>query len=201
MCVGDCARCLGGTLNLLSFAAFLANLLLFFPGGKHVHNHQISDEVWFFGGIIGSGIMMLFLANMFSDLRYNDCCGCCGFESCGKRFAMFSSIIYAMIGLLGSGYSCVVSLIAIKNGPKCLMHNDTWGYPFHDGDYLNNKFLWKKCLKPDGVISWNLTFFSILLVIALIQMLICAIQVVNGLLGTLCGDCQCCGCCGEYRRV
>lgn len=26
-------------------------------------------------------------------------------------------------------------------------------------------------------------------------MLICAIQVINGLLGTLCGDCQCCGCC------
>lgn len=63
-------------------------------------------------------------------------------------------------------------------------------------DYLGDKALWSKCLKPENVVTWNLTLFSILLIIGGIQMILCAIQVVNGLLGTLCGDCQCCGCCG-----
>lgn len=63
-------------------------------------------------------------------------------------------------------------------------------------DYLNDEALWSKCLKPEDVVPWNLTLFSILLVVGAIQMLLCVIQVVNGLLGTLCGDCQCCGCCG-----
>ena len=39
------------------------------------------------------------------------------------------------------------------------------------------------------MISWNLNLFSILLVIAVIQIVLCAIQVVNGLLGTVCGNC------------
>lgn len=65
-----------------------------------------------------------------------------------------------------------------------------------DRDYLNDEALWVKCRDPVNVVPWNLTLFSILLVIGVIQMLLCAIQVVNGLLGTLCGDCQCCGCCG-----
>ncbi|ELK23591.1 Transmembrane 4 L6 family member 4 [Myotis davidii] len=62
-------------------------------------------------------------------------------------------------------------------------------------DYLNDKALWSKCREPENVVSWNLTLFSILLIIAVFQMLLCTIQVVNGLLGTLCGDCRYCGCC------
>ena len=65
-----------------------------------------------------------------------------------------------------------------------------------DRDYLSDKSLWSKCQGPENVIPWNLTLFSILLAIAVVQMVLCVIQVVNGLLGTLCGDCQCCGCCG-----
>uniref|UniRef100_A0A8P0SQX0 Transmembrane 4 L six family member 4 n=2 Tax=Canis lupus familiaris TaxID=9615 RepID=A0A8P0SQX0_CANLF len=139
---------------------------------------------------------MIFPALVFLGLKNNDCCGCCGNESCGKRFAMFTSTIFAVIGFLGAGYSFVISAISINRGPKCLMDNSTWGYPFHDGDYLNDEALWSKCLKPEDVVPWNLTLFSILLVVGAIQMLLCVIQVVNGLLGTLCGDCQCCGCCG-----
>ncbi|XP_066202998.1 transmembrane 4 L6 family member 4-like [Saccopteryx leptura] len=197
MCVAFCGRCLGVILNLFSIVACLANVLLFFPGGKQLQYHQISDEVWLFGGIVGSGIVMLFSAKMLSDLGYEDCCGCCGNESCGKRFAMCSSIIFAVIGLLGSGYSFLVSVIAIKNGPKCLMDNHVWGYPFHNGDYLENKSLWKKCLEPEDVVPWNLILFCILLVIAVVQMLVCIVQVVKGLLGVLFGDCRCCsGRCG-----
>ncbi|XP_043451094.1 transmembrane 4 L6 family member 4 isoform X2 [Prionailurus viverrinus] len=197
MCTGDCAKCLGGTLIPLALFGFLANILLFFPGGKVIDNNDhLSEEVWFFGGILGSGVLMIFPALVFLGLKNNDCCGCCGNESCGKRFAMFTSTIFAVIGFLGAGYSFVISAISINRGPKCLMDNSTWGYPFHDGDYLNDEALWSKCRQPADVVPWHLTLFSILLVIGGVQMLLCAIQVVNGLLGTLCGDCQCCSCCG-----
>lgn len=63
-------------------------------------------------------------------------------------------------------------------------------------DYLKDESLYRQCLEPVNVVPWNLTLFSILLVVGGIQMLLCVIQIVNGLLGTLCGDCQCCGCCG-----
>ncbi|XP_022438439.1 transmembrane 4 L6 family member 4 [Monodon monoceros] len=197
MCTERCAKCLGSTLIPLAVSGFLAHLLLFFPGGKVIDNNDhLSDEVWYFGGILGSGVLMIFPALVFLGLENNDCCRCCGNESCGKRFAMFTSTIFAVVGVLGAGYSFIISAVSINKGPKCLMvNNSTWGYPFLDGDYLRDRDLWSQCEKPDNVIPWHLTLFSILLIIGAFQILICAIQVINGLLGTLCGDCQCCGCC------
>lgn len=59
MCTGGCAKCLGGTLIPLALFGFLANILLFFPGGKVIDNNDhLSDEVWFFGGILGSGVLV-----------------------------------------------------------------------------------------------------------------------------------------------
>ncbi|XP_006876424.1 PREDICTED: transmembrane 4 L6 family member 4 [Chrysochloris asiatica] len=198
MCTGSCAKCLGGTLIPLAVCGFLANVLLFFPGGKIIDNNEhLTQEIWYFGGILGSGVLMIFPALVFLGLKNNDCCGCCGNQSCGKRFAMFTSTIFAAIGFLGAGYSFVISAVAINKGPKCHISSlNIWGYPFSDGNYLSDTNLWNKCSDPVNVVPWNLTLFSILLVIGGIQMVLCAIQVVNGLLGTLCGDCQCCGCCG-----
>lgn len=59
MCTGGCAKCLGGTLIPLALFGFLANILLFFPGGKVIDNNDhLSEEVWFFGGILGSGVLV-----------------------------------------------------------------------------------------------------------------------------------------------
>lgn len=59
MCTGGCAKCLGGALIPLTVFGFLANILLFFPGGKVIdHNECLSEEVWFFGGILGSGVLV-----------------------------------------------------------------------------------------------------------------------------------------------
>uniref|UniRef100_A0A8C0R4L1 Transmembrane 4 L six family member 4 n=1 Tax=Canis lupus dingo TaxID=286419 RepID=A0A8C0R4L1_CANLU len=91
MCTGGCAKCLGSTLIPLALFGFLANILLFFPGGRVIDNNDhLSEEVWFFGGILGSGVLMIFPALVFLGLKNNDCCGCCGNESCGKRFAVSS---------------------------------------------------------------------------------------------------------------
>lgn len=199
MCTGSCAKCLGWTLIPLAVGGFLANILLFFPGGNVLDNNDhLSDEVWYFGGILGSGVLMIFPALVFLGLKNNDCCGCCGNEGCGKRFAMLTSTLFAVIGFLGAGYSFIVSAVSLNRGPRCLTNevNNTWTYPFKDGDYLGDTQLWKICLEPKSIVPWNLTLFSILLVIGIVQMFLCAVQVVNGLLGTLCGDCHCCGCCG-----
>ncbi|KAG7488117.1 hypothetical protein MATL_G00031050 [Megalops atlanticus] len=139
---------------------------------------------------------MIFPALVFLGLKNNDCCGCCGNESCGKRFAMFTSIIFAGVGLIGAGYSTIVSAVAINHGPKCgLTKNSTYVYPFIDGNYLSNRTMWDQCVVPDGIIPWHLTLFSLLLVMGLVQVVLCAVQVINGLIGTIFGDC--CGCCGS----
>ncbi|XP_029285883.1 transmembrane 4 L6 family member 4 [Cottoperca gobio] len=194
MCSGSFAKCLGISLIPLSIVCVLCNILLFFPGGNPVESEHITDQVWYFGGILGSGVLMIFPALVFLGLKNNDCCGCCGNESCGRRFAMLSSILFAAVGVAGAGYSVIVSAVAINHGPECVVNiNNTvkhWGYPFSNGDYLSDKDSWPtKCLEPTGVVSWHLSLFSVLLVMGLIQMALCAVQVVNGLLGCLCGDC------------
>ncbi|KAL0592875.1 Transmembrane 4 L6 family member 4, partial [Plecturocebus cupreus] len=50
-------------------------------------NDHLSQEIWFFGGILGNGVLMIFPALVFLGLKNNDCCGCCGNQGCGKRFA------------------------------------------------------------------------------------------------------------------
>ncbi|NXB97948.1 T4S4 protein, partial [Orthonyx spaldingii] len=196
MCTGGCAKCLGSTLIPLAVLCTLANILLFFPGGKVAEDKtHITTEVWYFGGILGSGVLMIFPALVFLGLQNNDCCGCCGNRSCGKRFAMFSSIIFAAVGVLGAGYCFILSAVALNKGPKCYTGKE-WTYPFHDGEYLADHTSWDLCKLPENIVPWHLTLFSLLLVMSLIQGVLCGIQVVNGLFGTLCGDCKCCGCCG-----
>ncbi|KAG7456911.1 hypothetical protein MATL_G00240990 [Megalops atlanticus] len=194
MCAGGFAKCIGITLIPLAIVCVLCNILLFFPGGLPADsNDHITDEVWYFGGILGSGLLMVFPALVFLGLKNNDCCGCCGNESCGRRFAMFTSIIFAGVGVLGAGYSFIVSAVAINRGPICFVEQGNWTYPFTDGDYLSNHTLWDQCKSPDGIVSWHLTLFSLLLVMGLVQVTLCALQIINGLFGAICGDC--CGCC------
>lgn len=58
MCSGDFAKCLGISLLPLSIVCVLCNILLFFPGGTSVEKENITDQVWYFGGIVGSGVLV-----------------------------------------------------------------------------------------------------------------------------------------------
>ncbi|XP_056304168.1 transmembrane 4 L6 family member 4 [Danio aesculapii] len=198
MCSGNFAKCLGITLIPLAIICVLCNILLFFPSGKVAdQSDDITDEVFYLGGILGSGVLMIFPALVFLGLKNNDCCGCCGNESCGKRFAMFSSILFAAAGAVGAGYSVIVSCVALNHGPKCFLSSDSTNatYPFMDGNYLSNTTMWELCAGPGDIVTWHLTLFSILLITGIVQIGLCAFQVINGLIGTICGDC--CGCCKE----
>lgn len=195
MCSGSFAKCLGISLIPLSIVCVLCNILLFFPGGTSVTSDHITEEVWYFGGLLGSGVLMIFPVLVFLGLKNNDCCGCCGNESCGRRFAMLTSILFAAVGVVGAGYSVIVSSVAINQGPRCEVREGVWETPFSNGDYLSNQTLWTNCLEPKNVVSWHLSLFSVLLVSGLFQVALCAVQMVNGLLGALCGDC--CGYCED----
>ncbi|XP_055501684.1 keratin-associated protein 10-11-like [Leucoraja erinacea] len=82
LCSGTTARCLGIILLALAILGFCVNVLLFFPNGDTRYaTKNVSSTVWYLGGIIGSGILMIFPAWVF--LEYwdtNECTDCC--DSC-----------------------------------------------------------------------------------------------------------------------
>ncbi|XP_038673387.1 transmembrane 4 L6 family member 4 [Scyliorhinus canicula] len=196
MCYGKCARCLGITLIPLALTCIILNTLLFFPNGETGYNtpEQLAETVWCFSGIIGSGLLMVFPILVFMGMENNDCCGCCGNENCGKRFANFSSILFAGVGVAGAAYCFIVSAVGLNTGPKCTtINNNNFTYPFVEGDYLGDHSMWDVCIKPPNIVTWHVTMFSLLLVTSGVQLVLCGIQVVNGLVGFICGECSCCG--------
>ncbi|XP_012660392.1 transmembrane 4 L6 family member 1 [Otolemur garnettii] len=193
MCFGKCARCIGLSLAGLAVLCIVANILLYFPNGetRFASENHLSQFVWFFSGIIGGGLLMLLPAFVFIGLEEEDCCGCCGHENCGKRCAMLSSILVALIGLAGSGYCVIVAALGLVEGPLCLDSSGMWNYTFAstEGQYLVNTSTWSQCVEPKHVVEWNVSLFSILLALGGIEFILCLIQVINGLLGGTCGYC------------
>ncbi|XP_073715813.1 transmembrane 4 L6 family member 4 [Misgurnus anguillicaudatus] len=56
--------------------------------------------------------------------------------------------------------------------------------------YLEHPDLWGACTEPKNVVKFNVVLFSILLVVSSLQIILCAIQMINGLFGCLCGTCR-----------
>ncbi|NP_001087352.1 transmembrane 4 L six family member 1 S homeolog [Xenopus laevis] len=190
MCYGRCARCIGYFLLVLALFCIVANILLYFPNGEtqYASQNHLSRFVWFFQGIGGAGLLMLLPAGVFIGLEHEDCCGCCGHEKCGKSCAMLSSILAALIGVAGAGYCVVISALGLVEGPLCL-NSGEWSYAFSgtNGQYLTNHQSWSTCSEPKNVVVWNVTLFSILLGLSGIQVILCLIQIINGLIGGICG--------------
>lgn len=55
--------------------------------------------------------------------------------------------------------------------------------------YLFEYHKWSECQEPQNIVQWNVTLFSILLVLGGIEFILCFIQIINGILGGLCGLC------------
>lgn len=60
----------------------------------------------------------------------------------------------------------------------------------NNGSYLTNEASWTTCDYPQNIVMWHVVLFSILLATGALQIFLCAIQVINGCLGCLCGDCR-----------
>ncbi|XP_040468662.1 transmembrane 4 L6 family member 1-like isoform X2 [Falco naumanni] len=135
---------------------------------------------------------VLIPAAVFIGLHNDNCCGCFGHEDCGKSCVMLSSVLAAFVGILGSGYCIIISALGLSHGPYCFTHLErNWIYPFTEssGGYLFEYKKWADCLEPQNIVQWNVTLFSILLVLGGIEFILCFIQIINAILGGLCGLC------------
>uniref|UniRef100_A0A4W3I1P6 Uncharacterized protein n=1 Tax=Callorhinchus milii TaxID=7868 RepID=A0A4W3I1P6_CALMI len=183
LCSGRTARCLGVTLLGLALICFCVNILLFFPNGDPRYaKNNISGTVWYLSGVLGSGLLVSMfnplLARKLRDDHHNGCKDCC-----------LCSIIFTVIGLIGSAYCFIVSSVALDLGPLCRVTPlGEWKHPFHKGNYLNDPNLWVKCLEPENAIPWHVKLFSILLVVSAVEFIICIALLINILIGVICKD-------------
>ncbi|XP_010897478.1 transmembrane 4 L6 family member 5 [Esox lucius] len=195
MCTGKCSKVIAISLYVLAGVSIICNIMAFFPGWSTEYTKtdgegngaRITDEVKYMGGLIGGGLMCLVPAIHIHLTSSNGCCA--------NRCGMFLSIGFAAAGVVGALYSLATSALGLANGPVCLYADTTsvlvWGRPFlnNNGSYLGNSDLWKTCLEPEDVVQFNLGLFATLVVAASLELVLCAIQMVNGLFGCLCGTC------------
>ncbi|XP_068128230.1 transmembrane 4 L6 family member 4-like [Hyperolius riggenbachi] len=197
MCTGKCSKFIGIALYPFAIISIIANIFQFFPGWStdYIGNpgDQMTPEVLFLGGVIGGGILVLIPAIHIQATGRADGC-------CNNRCGMFLSIIFAAIGVAGSVYGFAASVVGMIKGPMCEYKdaNKTlvFGRPFdgriedfNNGSYLFNKDLWSTCERPKDVVEFNIIFFSIVLSCTGITLILCTIQMLNGLFGCLCGTC------------
>lgn len=57
-------------------------------------------------------------------------------------------------------------------------------------NYLYNQRTWSICLEPEGIVSWHVVLFSLLLLISVAEMVLALLQILNGFLGCFCGFCE-----------
>ncbi|KAK7889549.1 hypothetical protein WMY93_025109 [Mugilogobius chulae] len=165
------ARSLGMALVPLALCSIAANLLLLFPMGELRPQDQLSQYIWYFGGLGGGGVLV--------------CPRTCGADG---KYVWFS--FGAVVGLLGSSYSFVVSGFALAQGPKCFTILG-WIYPFDDqsGRYLLEPETWSRCLQPQNIVEWNVTLLCVLLGLSVLEFVICLCQIGNGLVNAVCRPC------------
>ncbi|XP_062993687.1 transmembrane 4 L6 family member 5 [Elgaria multicarinata webbii] len=190
MCTGKCSRLVGLALVTMGLACMVANVLLMFPNAQREWTPgKITLQVWLLGGLLGGGLMVL--CTGCSAVRAGGK-GCCGYGCCGNRCRMLRSVFCSVFGGLGAFYCVTVASTALADGPLCETSDNNWESPFKalNESYLRNEELWDLCLNPPKIVLWHIVLFSILLGLGLLELVLCGVQAVNGLLGTVCGDCR-----------
>ncbi|XP_040271215.1 transmembrane 4 L6 family member 5 [Bufo bufo] len=194
MCTGKWSRFVGLSLLPMAFISMIANLLLMFPNGETKWTNHIALQVWLMAGLLGSGLFML--CPSCNAIRAGGK-GCCGEGCCGNRCRMLRSTISSIFGGLGSFYCIAVSGVALSDGPMCNVNDPSvsaanWGYHLKglNESYLFNKTSWNDCIQPPNIVLWHIVLFSILLGIGALEFVLCATQLINSLMGIMCGDCR-----------
>lgn len=191
MCTGACSKIIAVSLYVLAALSIICNIVLFFPDLKTEYaandgedTPRITQEVKYMGGLIGGGLMVLVPA-IHIHLTSADKC-------CANRCGMFLSIGFAAAGVVGALYSLTVASLGLAHGPTCKILGGLWGTPFasSEGKYLTETEMWNLCQEPKNVVEFNVGLFSTLLVAACVELILCGIQMVNGLFGCICGTCS-----------
>ncbi|XP_039583943.1 transmembrane 4 L6 family member 19 [Passer montanus] len=200
MCVGKCSRIVGPCLLVLGTLSAAASILLLFPGGasRYLREGRIGSHARAVPGLWG-GIAVLLAGIHVTALGWQRC-------GCSARHSAFLSVVLSKLALLGAAACFVLCGVGLTNGPLCLYnspgpgHPALWGYPFLDAteqgpdaraeNYLYNRRTWSVCLEPEGIVTWHVVLFSLLLLISVAEMVLALLQILNGCLGCLCGFCD-----------
>ncbi|CAN8199499.1 unnamed protein product [Coccothraustes coccothraustes] len=199
MCLGKCSRIVGPCLLVLGSLSVAASILLLFPGGasEPLRRGRIGRHARALPGLWGGGIAVLLAATHATAMGWQRC-GCSG------RHSAFLSVVLSKLALLGAAACFVLCGVGLSSGPLCRYnstgHATLWGYPFRDPidpgpdaraeNYLYNRSTWSTCLEPEGIVTWHVALFSLLLLISAAEMLLALLQILSGCLGCLCGSCD-----------
>ncbi|NXD56136.1 T4S1 protein, partial [Corvus moneduloides] len=216
MCVGKCSRIVGPCLLVLGTLSMAASILLLFPAGasKYLLEGHISSHAKAVPGVWGGGIAVSTAGCTPAFWSPSDflCPRGCSLQA-------FISVVLSKLALLGAAACFVLSGVGLTNGPLCfynttelgLRHGALWGYPFLDAidqgpdasilyllpflshraeNYLYSRRTWNICMEPEGIVSWHVVLFSLLLLTSVAEMVLALLQILNGCLGCLCGFCE-----------
>ncbi|NWW69648.1 T4S1 protein, partial [Climacteris rufus] len=214
MCVGKCSRVVGPCLLVLGTLSMAASILLLFPGGasRYLREGLLSSHAKAVPGVWGGGIAVS-TGDFPPSQTVNNLLLLFGAPPdflCPSRVLpqAFISVVLSKLALLGAAACFVLSGVGLTNGPLCfynttelgLRHGALWGYPFLDAigqgpdaraeNYLYNRRIWSICLEPEGIVTWHVFLFSLLLFISAAEMVLALLQILNGCLGCLCGFCE-----------
>uniref|UniRef100_A0AAY5E963 Transmembrane 4 L6 family member 1-like n=1 Tax=Electrophorus electricus TaxID=8005 RepID=A0AAY5E963_ELEEL len=181
MCTGKWAKCTADLLFPLALCCIVANILLFFPNGKVWSTKKITEAIWYLPGIIGGGILVKFCVCTEGQM----------FISMDIKPTMMLSMVMSGLGVAGTLYCILVSVVGLQDGPLCDTGDGVFIYPFSNQTYLFKQEIWEVCEQPENVVLWNVVLFSILLGVGTLEAVLSLTQVTNGLVGCLCGT-KCC---------
>nr|XP_056706309.1 transmembrane 4 L6 family member 19 [Euleptes europaea] len=206
MCVRTCSRILGPCLLTLGLLSIVANIFLLFPSWEwqYLTIGRITKNAIIVPGVWGGGLLVLPAAIHITAVGWR----WSSVHNSGTCQSMFLSIILSALALLGSAACFILSGVGVTEGPLCL-YNSTynqkkiqqWDYPFlimdtpdlnsRTQNYLYDPSLWNSvCIEPRNVVAWNVYFFFALLIINMVEMVLAALQIINGFFGCICGFCD-----------
>ncbi|XP_075822932.1 transmembrane 4 L6 family member 19 [Microtus pennsylvanicus] len=195
-CSRTCSRFLGLSLGTASLFAAGANIALLFPNWDttYLTRGLIGKHAMLGAGIWGGGFMVLVAATLISLTG--------SFSDSAPCRHMLIALLSSSLTLLGALVCFVTSGVALQDGPFCMFDTSSFnqtqawkfGYPFKDlpnRNYLYDSSLWTSvCLEPSKAVVWHVAFFSTLVCISLLQLLLVAIHVINSILGLFCSFCE-----------
>ncbi|XP_073437182.1 transmembrane 4 L6 family member 18 [Dendrobates tinctorius] len=176
----------------LAVWSIVVNILLYFPNGENTYaaNNQLTNYVWYFQGICFGGIMMIILSIVLLLVDFYKCSStcCAGKHVYRMHCSRLGSAVFALLGVLFSGYSLIISSLGLSQGPYCKTQTG-WSYPFLNtaGGYLVDYSSWSQCLEPSKVVEWNIILFSILIALSALQVIICFCKAIHDCMIALCG--------------
>uniref|UniRef100_A0A7N6B3R7 Uncharacterized protein n=1 Tax=Anabas testudineus TaxID=64144 RepID=A0A7N6B3R7_ANATE len=190
MCVSRCLRCVGMSLVAMAMVCILSNILLMFPD-LNIHflldGHVTIQAIWA-TGVWGSGFLVCTLDT--GKIYTSKTRGCCAFRS-----QMLCQVLYSCVALLGAFICCIFSVTGLVQGPLCLYNSTSgqiWGVPLSHWTYLYNRTVWSGiCLEPRNVVQWNMVLFSVMGAVSGLQIVLCAANMLNSMLGMILGHGSC----------